>query len=113
MGIFHRIAYGRLAIAPATTAALGHCRNARGPMPKAVLPMCTETTQERSLEDLNDAVKPVVNRLPLSVCRAAAQATIRRAKQCIERNWGHIEHVFGADQYGDRRRSKSTQTKYL
>ena len=42
-----------------------------------------------------------------------AAATIRRAKQCIERNWGHIEYVFGAAQYSDRRRSKSPQTKYL
>ena len=61
----------------------------------------------RSLEDLNDAVKPVVRRLPLSVHRAAAEATIRHAKQCIERNGGHIEHILGAAQYGDRRRSKS------
>ena len=67
----------------------------------------------RSLEDLNVAVKPVVHRLPLSVCHTAAETTIRRAKQRIERNFGHIEHVFGAAQYGDRRRSKSTETKYL
>ena len=67
----------------------------------------------RSLEDLNDAVKAVVRRLPISVCHAEAEATIRRAKQYIERNWGHIEHVFGAAQYGDRQRSGYPQTKYL
>ena len=37
-----------------------------GPMPKAVLPKCAETAQEVS-EDLKDAVKPKVRRLPLSV----------------------------------------------
>ena len=30
-------------------------------------------------QDLNNAVKSVVRRLPLSVCHAAAEATLRRA----------------------------------
>ena len=76
-----------------------------GPMPKAVPGVYRN--HPRSLEDLKDAVKPVARRLPLSVCRAAAEATIRRAKQCIERNGGNLEHVLGAAQYGDRRLSKS------
>ena len=33
----------------------------------------------KNLEDLKDAVKSVVRRLPLSVCCAAAEATLRRA----------------------------------
>ena len=70
-------------------------------------------TNPRNLEELKDAVKPVVCRLPRSVCRAAAEATLRQAKQCIERKCGHIEHVLGATQYGDRRRSKSPQTNNL
>ena len=82
-----------------------------GPMPKAVPQVYQNHT--RSLEDLKDAVKPVVRRLTLSVCRAAAAATVRRAKQCIERNGGHVEHVLGVVQDGDRGRSKSSQTKYI
>ena len=81
---------------PAQSCALQVCRNNPG-----------------SLDYLKDAVKPVVRRLPLSVCRAAAEATLRRAKQCIKWNGGHIEYVHGAAQCNDRRRSKSPQTKYL
>ena len=74
-------------------------------MPKAVHQVYRNNP--RSLEDLKDAVKPVVRRLPLSVCCAAAEVTLRRAKQSIERNGGHIENgVPGVAQYGDRRRSK-------
>ena len=32
---------------------------------------------------------------PLSVCCAAAEATLRPAKLCIERNDGHLKHVLG------------------
>ena len=83
-----------------------------GPIPKAV--SYVYRNNPRRLEDPKDVVKPVVRRLPLSVCRAAAEATEDRAKQCIERNGGHIEHALSVAQYkGDRQRSKSPQTKYL
>ena len=46
------------------------------------------------VEDLKDAVKSAVCRLSLSMCRAAAEAMLHRAKVCLEQNGGHIELVF-------------------
>ena len=50
----------------------------------------------RSLEGLKNAVKSAVRRLSPSLYRAAAEATLRRAKLCLERNGGHFEHVLCA-----------------
>ena len=53
----------------------------------------------KSVESLNVAVKTAVRELPLSVCLAAVEATLRRAKMYIERNIGHIERVLGVSSF--------------
>ena len=50
----------------------------------------------RSLAELKEAVKSAVRRLSPSVCRSAAAAALRRAKLCLERDGGHLEHVLDA-----------------
>lgn len=47
----------------------------------------------RSIEELKGAVKAEVRRVPLSVCRSAAEAALRRAQLCLQRAGGHLEHV--------------------
>lgn len=51
-------------------------------------------TNPRNLQDLKDAVKSAVRRVSPSVCHAAAEGVLRRAKLCLERNGGHFEHVL-------------------
>ena len=62
-----------------------------GPIPKAALQVYRNNP--KGIEDLNNAVKPAVRRLPLSVCHVAAEAALCRAKLCIERNTLVISNV--------------------
>ena len=57
-------------------------------LPPQVPGVPKQPKKPRRYQGCSEASAVQVCRLPLSVCRAAAEATIRRAKQCIERNGG-------------------------